>query len=72
MRERQRNSELAVPRSWNMLANGFPGISRNSQAKSSSEPATKWGCDADTIQTKAAEINTDKMAKNSFPLMLKV
>jgi hypothetical protein len=49
-----------------MLAKSLPGIRRNSHAESGSEPATKWGCDADTTETMTAEIITEQMVKSSF------
>ncbi|SRR5712692_2414239 len=43
MRERQRNSGLAVPRSLKRAANSFPGSNSTSQTKSGIEPALNRG-----------------------------
>src|ERR1700730_12404540 len=48
-----------------MLAKSFPGIRTNSQAKSGTEPATKWGCHTDTPTTTTAEITTDQTGRSS-------
>src|SRR5438067_5486918 len=47
-----------------MLAKSLPGIRTNSQAKSGTEPATKWGCHTDTPTT--AEITTEQTGRSSL------
>src|SRR5258707_6828552 len=49
-----------------MLAKSLHGIRTNSQAKSGTEPATKWGCHTDTPTTTTAEITPEQTGRSSL------